>query len=97
MPPWSGSFNLPTMPKTAVDHNLGHPCAQPLGRAVVTFADATGVCRVRTFVGSETQALQLFWVALPVLGDLDVQVEVDALAEQLLDAFAGIGPDLAQS
>ena len=46
--------------------------------------------------GSEAEALQLLGVALPVLGDLDVQVEVDPLAEQRLDPPAGVGADLAQ-
>src|SRR5699024_8521161 len=33
---------------------------------------------------SEAQALQLFGVALPILGDLDVQVQVDGGAQQRL-------------
>ena len=44
----------------------------------------------------EPQALQLFRVSLPVLGDLHVQVEVDRLTEERLDRPAGLGADLAQ-
>ena len=35
-------------------------------------------------------------VALPVLGDLHVQVEVDRRAEHRLDLLAGVAADLAQ-
>src|SRR4051812_24491846 len=37
---------------------------------------------------SEAEALELLGVALPVLGDLDVQVEEDPLPQQRLDAAA---------
>src|SRR5690606_27757178 len=43
---------------------------------------------------SEPEPVQLLRVALPVLGDLDVQVEVHARAEQRLDALAGPGADV---
>ena len=46
--------------------------------------------------GSEAELDQLLRIALPVLGHLDVQVEVDAGAEQRLDALARVGPDLAE-
>src|SRR6478735_3485745 len=46
---------------------------------------------------SEAEAAELLGVALPVLGHLDVQVEVHPLAEQLLDAGARVGADLAQA
>jgi hypothetical protein len=35
-------------------------------------------------------------VGLPVLGDLDVQVEIDRRTEQGLDLAAGVGADVAQ-
>ncbi len=46
---------------------------------------------------SEAQSLKLFRVALPVLGDLDVQVEVDPLTEELLDGPARGGADLLEA
>ncbi len=46
---------------------------------------------------SEAELAQLLGVALPLLGDLDVQVEVDRRAQQLLDLRAGVGADLAQA
>jgi glucuronide carrier protein len=46
---------------------------------------------------SEAEPLQLLGVALPVLGDLDVQVEVDLLAEQRLDPLARPRPDVPQA
>src|SRR5262245_27787711 len=45
---------------------------------------------------SEPQAAQLPRVSLPVLGDLDVQVEVDRRTEQCLDLLTGAASDLAQ-
>src|ERR671935_943413 len=45
---------------------------------------------------SEPQARQLPGVALPLLGDLDVQVEVDVGAEQRLQLRPRPGADLAQ-
>src|SRR6478736_2969381 len=45
---------------------------------------------------SEAETLQLLGVALPVLGHLDVQVEVDLLAEERLDALARVRADLTQ-
>src|SRR4051794_41972028 len=45
---------------------------------------------------SEPQLAELPRVALPVLGDLDPEVEVDRRAQQGLDLLAGDGPDLAQ-
>ena len=47
-------------------------------------------------MSSETEPLQLFRVALPVLGHLDVEVEEDLLPEQRLDALARGRADLAQ-
>ena len=38
----------------------------------------------------------MFWVALPVLGDLDTQVEVNSCPHQLLDLRAGSGAYFAQ-
>src|SRR5919198_1286352 len=46
--------------------------------------------------GSVTQAGELLGVALPLLGDLDVQVQEDPGAEQRLQLGAGGGADLAQ-
>src|SRR5690349_10126960 len=40
---------------------------------------------------SEAELAELAGVALPVLGDLDVQVEVDGDAEEGLDLLAGVG------
>src|SRR4051794_38653496 len=51
-------------------------------------------CRARP--RSETEAAQLLGVALPLFGDLDVQVEVHLRAEQCLELFTGLCPDLAQ-
>src|SRR5664280_3245853 len=45
----------------------------------------------------EAKPLQLFGIALPVLGDLDVQVEVDSLAEQRFDPLACSRADLAKT
>src|SRR6476620_1063283 len=45
---------------------------------------------------SESQTTQLPGVTLPVLGDLDVQVEVDRRAEHRLDVPAGGRAHLAQ-
>src|SRR6478609_4423534 len=45
---------------------------------------------------SEAEALELLGVALPVLGHLDVEVEVDLLPEERLDTLAGVRADLAQ-
>ena len=42
----------------------------------------------------ETQPPQLLRVALPVLGDLDAQVQVDLRAEERLDLLPGAGADL---
>src|SRR5665647_781185 len=47
--------------------------------------------------GLETEPLQLLGIALPVLGDLDVQIEVDPLAEQHLDPLARGGADLTKT
>src|SRR4051794_38624131 len=47
-------------------------------------------------VPSEAEALELLGIALPVLGDLDVQVEVDLLPQQGLDAAPRLGPDLLE-
>jgi hypothetical protein len=47
-------------------------------------------------MGSEAEAAQLPGVALPVLGHLDVQVEVDSGAQERLDVPTGGGPDLLQ-
>src|SRR5690606_24285664 len=44
----------------------------------------------------EAQPAQLLGVALPVLGDLHPQVEVDAAAQQRFDLPACPGADLAQ-
>src|ERR1035438_1997625 len=44
----------------------------------------------------KAQAAQLLGVALPVLGDLDVQVEVDLGAQQRLDLVAGTAAYLLQ-
>ena len=46
----------------------------------------------RCGAASEAELAQLLGVALPVLGDLDVQVEVDRRAEQGLDLLAGPVP-----
>src|SRR6476469_962442 len=45
---------------------------------------------------SEAETLQLLGVALPVLGHLDVQVEVDLLAEQRLDGVPGPRADVLE-
>src|SRR5271155_4728963 len=44
----------------------------------------------------EAEAAELLGVALPVLGDLDVQVEVDPGAQESLDLVAGPGADVLQ-
>src|SRR5580704_12773522 len=44
----------------------------------------------------EAEAAELLGVALPVLGDLDVQVEVDPGAQESLDLPAGAGADVLQ-
>src|SRR6476469_11054677 len=46
---------------------------------------------------SEAQLAQLARVALPVLGDLDLEVEVDGRAEEGLDLLAGGRADGAQA
>ena len=46
--------------------------------------------------GSEAELAQLLGVALPVLGDLHVQVEVDRGAQQRLDLLAGLRADVLQ-
>src|SRR6478736_5695484 len=46
---------------------------------------------------SEAELAELAGVALPVLGDLDVQVEVDGDAEEGLDLLAGLGTDVAEA
>src|SRR5450631_2120946 len=48
-------------------------------------------------VDLEAEPLQLFGIALPVLGDLDVEVKIDPLAEQRLDPLAGGGADLTKA
>ena len=63
---------------------------------------STGVCAPRcpdrcAMTGQNPRRCELLGVALPVLGHLDVQVEVHPLAEQLLDAGARVGADLAQA
>src|ERR1700740_833615 len=45
----------------------------------------------------EAETTQLLGVALPLLGDLDLQVEVDAGAEERLDLLAGTRPDLLEA
>src|SRR5690606_11230168 len=52
--------------------------------------------RARSTSASETEAAELLGVALPVLGDLDVEVEEDLRAEQRLDPAPGTGADLPQ-
>src|ERR1044072_83950 len=47
--------------------------------------------------GSEAELAELAGGALPVLGDLDVQVEVDRGAEHGLDLLARGGADLAEA
>src|SRR6266545_5448119 len=51
-------------------------------------------------VGRPTRSVaepgELLGVALPVLGDLDVQVEVDARSQYLLELGAGAGADVAE-
>ncbi|SLE20766.1 Uncharacterised protein [Mycobacteroides abscessus subsp. massiliense] len=44
---------------------------------------------------SEPQLAELLGVALPVLGDLDPQIQEDLCAEQLFDLRARVGPHLA--
>jgi hypothetical protein len=39
--------------------------------------------------GSEAQAVELLWVPLPILSDLDVEVEIHRCAEEGLDVTAG--------
>src|SRR4051794_37152072 len=46
---------------------------------------------------SEAGAAELGGVALPVLGDLDEQVEVDLLAQHRLDLLAGAGADVLEA
>src|SRR5664279_5088790 len=45
----------------------------------------------------EAEPLQLFGVALPVLGYLDVQVQVDPLTQQRLDPLARGGADITKA
>src|SRR3954466_6134737 len=47
--------------------------------------------------GLEAELAELAGVALPVLGDLHVQVEVDRGAEEGLDLLAGLDADVAQA
>src|SRR5882757_5676097 len=44
----------------------------------------------------EAEAAQLLGIALPVLGDLDPQVQEDLGAEQRLDLLASAGSDVLQ-
>src|SRR4029077_21203140 len=46
---------------------------------------------------SKSKPTKLYGVALPILGDLDAQVEVDLGTQQLLDLAARRGAYLAQS
>src|SRR6185312_13812014 len=62
----------------------------PAGRPGASTGPATGPA------ASEAQPSELLGVALPFLGDLHVQVQVDPGAHQRLDAVAGPGADLAQ-
>ena len=70
--------------------NRAHAIARICGVSRLTRAPGSARC-------SEAQAAELLGVALPVLGDLDVQVEVHPLAEQRLDAGARVRADLAQA
>src|SRR5690625_6025255 len=69
------------------------------GRGAVAFVTMAAVGR-RTDPRSaeiEAEAPELLRVALPVLGDLDVEVEVDLGPEQAFDAAAGLRADRLES
>ena len=75
----------------AVNQQLGYEVAGPGWRF---YAAPVAELLGRSVV--EAEAAQVLGVALPVLGDPDVQVEVDPRAEQRLDLAAGPAADVLQ-
>src|SRR5699024_5876041 len=77
---------------TSAASATGQNRCQPLRRSSVRCL--TGAHRRLT---SEPEPLQVLRVLLPVLGHLDVQVEVDRHPQEPLDALPGAGADLAEA